>query len=137
MTASAPPGVFGCRASVLDDGEKLRVLPLIGKGSVQNIIDLDDGNSVLKLTVASYYRPSGKNIHRFKNAKDSDEWGVSPNPGMEVKLTPAQFIEWARGRMHRDLISNASFVGVSLRDLLLEAGVQPGFRLLFDPGDQQ
>lgn len=78
-----------------------------GKGSVQNIIDLDDGNSVLKLTVASYFRPSGKNIHRFKNAKDSDEWGVSPNPGMEVKLTPAQFMEWARGRIHRDMISHA------------------------------
>ncbi|MBV8384898.1 MAG: S41 family peptidase, partial [Planctomycetaceae bacterium] len=52
-----------------------------GKGSVQNIIDLEDGKSVLKLTVATYQRPSGKNIHRFKNAKDSDEWGVSPNPG--------------------------------------------------------
>ena len=54
---------------------------------MQNILDLDDGNSVLKLTVASYYRPSGKNIHRFKNAKDTDEWGVSPDPGLEVKLT--------------------------------------------------
>jgi len=30
-----------------------------GKGSVQNIIDLD-GGSVLKLTVASYYRPSAR-----------------------------------------------------------------------------
>ena len=58
-----------------------------GKGSVQNIIDLDGGNSVLKLTVASYYRPSGENIHRFKNAKTTDKWGVSPDPGMEVKLT--------------------------------------------------
>ena len=58
-----------------------------GKGSVQNIIDLDGGNSVLKLTVASYYRPSGENIHRFKNAKATDKWGVSPDPGMEVKLT--------------------------------------------------
>ncbi|MBV8555300.1 MAG: S41 family peptidase, partial [Planctomycetaceae bacterium] len=62
-----------------------------GKGSVQNIIDLEDGKSVLKLTVATYQRPSGKNIHRFKNAKDSDEWGVSPNPGMEVKLTTSQY----------------------------------------------
>ena len=53
-----------------------------GKGSVQNIIDLEDGNSVLKLTVATYQRPSGKNIHRFKNAKESDEWGVSPDPGL-------------------------------------------------------
>ena len=58
-----------------------------GKGSVQNILELEDGNSVLKLTVASYYRPSGENIHRFQNAKPTDKWGVSPDPGMEVKLS--------------------------------------------------
>ncbi|MBV8607032.1 MAG: S41 family peptidase [Singulisphaera sp.] len=74
-----------------------------GKGSVQNIIDLEDGKSVLKLTVATYQRPSGKNIHRFKNAKDSDEWGVSPNPGMEVKLTTSQYASWLLARRDRDL----------------------------------
>jgi carboxyl-terminal processing protease len=74
-----------------------------GKGSVQNIIDLEDGKSVLKLTVATYQRPSGKNIHRFKNAKDSDEWGVSPNPGMEVKLTTGQYASWLLARRDRDL----------------------------------
>ena len=63
-----------------------------GKGSVQNIIDLDGGNSVLKLTVASYYRPSGENIHRFQNAKTTDKWGVSPDPGMEVKLHSREFM---------------------------------------------
>ncbi len=76
-----------------------------GKGSVQNIIDLEDGNSVLKLTVATYQRPSGKNIHRFKNAKDSDEWGVSPNPGMEVKLTTSQYASWLLARRDRDLVT--------------------------------
>ncbi|MEK6234818.1 MAG: S41 family peptidase, partial [Planctomycetales bacterium] len=35
-----------------------------GKGSVQNVIDLEEGKSALKLTTASYWRPSGKNIHR-------------------------------------------------------------------------
>ncbi len=73
-----------------------------GKGSVQNIIELEDGNSVLKLTVATYQRPSGKNIHRFKNAKDSDEWGVSPDPGLEVKLSPGDFQTWFLGRRERD-----------------------------------
>ena len=36
-----------------------------GKGSVQNVVELEDGKSALKLTTASYQRPSGKNIHRF------------------------------------------------------------------------
>ncbi|MFI5457716.1 MAG: S41 family peptidase [Isosphaerales bacterium] len=78
-----------------------------GKGSVQNIIDLDGGNSVLKLTVASYYRPSGENIHRFPNAKPSDKWGVSPDKGLEVKLAPSEFMRWFVARQERDRDSMA------------------------------
>jgi carboxyl-terminal processing protease len=74
-----------------------------GKGSVQNIFELDDGNSVLKLTVASYYRPSGENIHRFKNAKITDKWGVTPDNGCEVKLSTSEYVHWFIGRRTRDL----------------------------------
>jgi carboxyl-terminal processing protease len=74
-----------------------------GKGSVQNILELEDGDSVLKLTVASYYRPSGENIHRFRNSKTTDKWGVSPDPGMEVKLTAPEYRDWFLGRRDRDL----------------------------------
>jgi carboxyl-terminal processing protease len=77
-----------------------------GKGSVQNILELEDGNSVLKLTVATYWRPSGKNIHRFKNAKDTDEWGVSPSPGLEVKLNREEYHDWALARRDRDTLSS-------------------------------
>ncbi|HTU21898.1 MAG TPA: S41 family peptidase, partial [Gemmataceae bacterium] len=60
-----------------------------GKGSVQNIIEMHQGSdrSALKLTTASYWRPSGKNIHRFPDSKDSDDWGVRPNDS-GYKLTP-------------------------------------------------
>ncbi len=74
-----------------------------GKGSVQNILELEDGNSVLKLTVASYHRPSGENIHRFRDAKTTDKWGVSPDPDMEVKLTPREYRDWFIARRARDL----------------------------------
>ena len=57
-----------------------------GKGSVQNVIELEDGRSALKLTTASYRRPNGKNIHRFPDAKETDEWGVMPDAGFEIKL---------------------------------------------------
>ena len=82
-------------AAALQDHKRAAVVGQrsYGKGSVQNLIDLEGGNSVLKLTVASYYRPSGENIHRFKNAKTTDKWGVSPDPGMEVKLTPSRVRE--------------------------------------------
>ena len=58
-----------------------------GKGSVQNVIELEGGKSALKLTTASYHRPSGKNIHRFPKATEKDEWGVMPDEGFEVKFT--------------------------------------------------
>ena len=64
-----------------------------GKGSVQNVIDLEGGDSALKLTTASYFRPSGKNIHRFSGATEDDEWGVKPNDGFEVEMTPQQMIK--------------------------------------------
>lgn len=62
---------------------------------------------MLKLTVASYYRPSGENIHRFKNAKNSDKWGVSPDPGAEVKLPTSEFIRWFRARVKHNQDSSA------------------------------
>ena len=61
-----------------------------GKGSVQNVIDLEDGKSAIKLTVASYNRPNGHNIHRFKGMTEKDEWGVKPNEGFEIRLTPEE-----------------------------------------------
>ena len=50
------------------------------------IILMENNNSALKLTTASYWRPSGKNIHRFPDAKDTDEWGVKPDEGFEVPI---------------------------------------------------
>lgn len=57
-----------------------------GKGSVQNVINLEDDQSALKLTTASYHRPSGKNIHRFPGAKPEDEWGVMPDETYKIRL---------------------------------------------------
>lgn len=67
-----------------------------GKGSVQNVIDLEDGESALKLTTASYFRPSGKNIHRFSGATEDDEWGVLPSEGFKVDMTPKEMIQLQR-----------------------------------------
>ena len=82
-----------------------------GKGSVQNIILMENETSALKLTTASYWRPSGKNIHRFPDKKDfeaakidPDEWGVKPDAGFEVKLTDEERTRFLLYRSDRDII---------------------------------
>lgn len=57
-----------------------------GKGTVQNILPLEYGRSALKLTVAKYYRPSDRNIHRGKDDTDDDVWGVTPDEGLAVEM---------------------------------------------------
>ena len=56
-----------------------------GKGTVQRLMRIESGRSVLKLTTATYWRPSGKNIHRMPGAKPTDEWGVKPDAGLDVR----------------------------------------------------
>src|SRR5262245_14064586 len=75
-----------------------------GKGSVQNVIELEDGHSALKLTTAGYRRPSGQNIHRFEGAGDQDEWGVRPDEGLEVVLTADEGEAYQTARRKRDAI---------------------------------
>lgn len=78
-----------------------------GKGSVQNVIELEGGKSALKLTTASYHRPSGKNIHRFPTSKDTDEWGVTPDAGYEVKWTIPEMEKYRDFRSDRDVLRSS------------------------------
>src|SRR4051812_21634296 len=54
-----------------------------GKGSVQEVIPLESNGGELKLTVAYYYLPSGRLVHKKKDATD---WGVQPN--ISVPMDP-------------------------------------------------
>jgi C-terminal peptidase prc len=75
-----------------------------GKGSVQNIHSFDGGE--MKLTIATYWRPSGKNIHRAgTGGKDEDEWGVLPSKGFEVKQSPRERGELEDAMKEREIIA--------------------------------
>ncbi len=89
-----------------------------GKGSVQNVIDLEEGRSALKLTTASYFRPSGRNIHRFPESTPEDEWGVSPDEGYGVRFTPDEFGEWREARRDGDVIREGDQAGTSKSDFV-------------------
>ncbi|MBM4071539.1 MAG: hypothetical protein FJ271_21785 [Planctomycetes bacterium] len=57
-----------------------------GKGSVQTIQNFDTGGK-LKLTTATFWRPSDRNLNRASTqGREEDEWGVTPDPGFVLKL---------------------------------------------------
>ena len=99
-----------------------------GKGSVQNIIRLEDGHSQLKLTMASYHRPSGVNIHRIKGAKPEDDWGVTPDEGQLLRYDDEQFYRWngtmRRRQLFREEDSSEAGDGEAFTDSQLEAALK-------------
>ncbi|MEZ6044647.1 MAG: S41 family peptidase [Planctomycetaceae bacterium] len=120
-SASASEIVSAC----LQDHERAVVIGerTWGKGSVQNVFDLEEGSSALKLTTASYHRPSGKNIHRTRSAKDEDDWGVLPNDGFEVKFTTDEFRKYLDYRRQTDILGSKADVEV-FEDTQLNKGVE-------------
>ena len=61
-----------------------------GKGSVQQVSTLEDG-SALKLTVAKYYTPLGRMIHRdFKKKGPNTTGGILPDIVVDFDLTTAK-----------------------------------------------
>jgi carboxyl-terminal processing protease len=77
-----------------------------GKGSVQNVFKMEKETSALKLTTATYWRPSGKNMHRFPDSKDEDDWGVKPNAGFEVPMKDEERLKYMLWRSERDVVRN-------------------------------
>ena len=104
-------------AAALQDYKWAKIVGVrsFGKGTVQKIIELPFNSGIIKLTHSSYWRPSGKNINRFWNSKDGDEWGVSPDDGYEVKVSDEQI---AAQILLRGVRSNA--VGEKKDDYLAE-----------------
>jgi carboxyl-terminal processing protease len=105
LSASASEIVAAC----LQDHGRAKVVGerSFGKGTVQNLIPVEAGRSSLKLTIATYWRPSEKNIHRMSTSKDTDDWGVrpdvdGPDGDGEVMLDPKQEVAWQEARRLRD-----------------------------------
>ncbi len=74
-----------------------------GKGTVQEVVDMGHAFGVMKLTIATYWRPSGQNINRSKEDVKSDvkkaTWGVSPNEGYDVRVEDDErdrLLSWQR-----------------------------------------
>ncbi|QDT67284.1 putative CtpA-like serine protease [Planctomycetes bacterium MalM25] len=94
-------------AAALQDHDRATVFGSrsFGKGTVQQLLSLEAGRSLLKLTAASYWRPSGVNIHRLPGTPDDEPWGVSPKSANAVSLTDEQRTAWFEWRRQRDLLA--------------------------------
>ncbi|HJT79487.1 MAG TPA: S41 family peptidase [Gemmataceae bacterium] len=74
-------------ASCLQDNHRAVIIGerSYGKGLVQNIQRFEGGE--LKMTIASFWRPSGKNLSKLSTKGGEDEdWGVRPDKGFRVDL---------------------------------------------------
>lgn len=99
-TASASEVLAAC----LQDHQRATIVGerTYGRGIVQKLIPLSAGTGSLKITVASFRRPSGKGIHRLEGATESDEWGVKPDKGFEITLSPDEIKAYQKARAQRD-----------------------------------
>ncbi len=61
-----------------------------GKGSVQTIFPFETGGQI-KVTTATFWRPTMRNLNKASTkGREEDEWGVKPDPGFDIKLTPKE-----------------------------------------------
>jgi len=99
FSASASEVVTGA----LSDNERALFVGTrtFGKGSVQQVRELDSGLGALKLTGAYYFLPSGRNIHR---KPDAEVWGVDPDEGQYVHMTNEQYEKMIETRRDADTI---------------------------------
>jgi carboxyl-terminal processing protease len=113
-TASAAEIVAAC----LQDHHRAAVVGqrTYGKGLVQELIDLPSDCGAMKFTTSSYWRPSGKDIQRPREATDKEQWGVSPDEGCKVVLTPEEFTRWQLWRRKRDVFQPAAKNGTAAQE---------------------
>lgn len=119
QTASASEIVSSClqdsSGKSAPDGSVMNVKVIgsrsFGKGAVQDLFSLPQGEGAVKFTVAGYVSPSGKNIHRFPDAKPTDQWGVMPDEGYEVELSEKDKAKLRKWRTLRSMAIDLSVPG--------------------------
>ncbi len=77
-----------------------------GKGSVQTIHPFDTGGR-LKLTTATFWRPSNRNLNRLSSHREEDEWGVTPDPGFALKLGTKELYDLQDWQREHEIIRRA------------------------------
>ncbi len=76
-------------AALQDHGRGLIVgQRTFGKANIMTPITTRFPGLSYKVSTGYSLRPNGKNRHRFPDSKRTDDWGVRPDPGYEIPVTP-------------------------------------------------
>jgi carboxyl-terminal processing protease len=81
----------------------------------------------MRLTTATYWRPSGKNIHRSRKATDDDEWGVTPAKKFQVSFNDEEaelFVKSQRERFAAPINGDETETADAFVDRQLELAIQ-------------
>ncbi len=108
-SASASEIVAGCLQDQLPDHHRATICGerSYGKGTVQQILPVEGNRGRLKLTYATFWRPSGRNIHRRDDAKPTDEWGITPDQGFVLDLTKDQLEKMLKSQAEQQIVHRA------------------------------
>jgi len=113
-------------AGALSDNDRARVVGsrTFGKGSVQTLLPLDNGDSV-KLTTARYYTPSGKSIQALgivpdvvlHASEDAENGGVAPYSEADLPGHLSGDGEDQPGINAGDVLEGESYIAAALAEL--------------------
>jgi carboxyl-terminal processing protease len=70
----------------------------VGRAHISYINDYGLGGLRYKVTVGASVRPNGKSRQKLPGSQPTDDWGVRPDPGLEVPVTAdlsAELGRWA------------------------------------------
>ncbi|MBN8799922.1 MAG: peptidase S41, partial [Stenotrophomonas nitritireducens] len=120
-------------AGALHDNRRARIVGsrTFGKGSVQTVLPLDNGDSV-KLTTARYYTPSGRSIQATGIVPDVE---LAPDPANAVKDMPASIADFSEAKLPGHLRGDDEASGGATGVVLPGDGpIQSALRELKQPG---
>jgi carboxyl-terminal processing protease len=76
-----------------------------GKGTVQDVQSFGGGQ--IKVTTASFWRPSGKNLNKSSTkGRDEDVWGVLPDKGYDIKLSAKETEDLEEAQKDAEIIQS-------------------------------
>jgi carboxyl-terminal processing protease len=124
-------------AAALQDHGRAKVVGMrtLGKASVQRPLQMDLPGVQMKMTTGTFFRPSGKNLHRFPDSKPEDDWGVKPD--VEFRVSAALGRELKAWWLAQTLRPGPSMERLPLDDLSNDAQLRAAVDLLVEQLDRK